>query len=219
MRRLLRFVMAELSNNRRFLRLPTTQRQSANARESRQRADARENRERLITAARELFASGEPVALEAIAKSAGVGIGTLYRHFPKREALVEAVYREQIEDLRAGADTLLASRPPADALRAWMDLFAEWAAAKRGMVQTLAAMRASGTLDFGASRRQIETIIATLLSAGTATGELRADLDPADVRTLLAGILAAGADPEQIRRLFDLTLDAMRTEADPAPPG
>jgi AcrR family transcriptional regulator len=181
------------------------------------RADARENRERLITAARELFAGGEPATLEAIAKSAGVGIGTLYRHFPRREALVEAVYREQIEDLRAGADALLATHAPADALRAWMDLFAEWAAAKRGMVQTLAAMRASGTLDFGASRRDIETIIATLLSAGAAAGELRADLDSADLRTLLAGILAATADPEQTRRLFDLTLDAIKADSDTAP--
>lgn len=183
---------------------------------SRQRADARENRQRLIAAAREAFAGGDAVPLEAIAQRAGVGIGTLYRHFPQREALVEAVYRDQIEDLRAGADALLASRAPADALRAWMDLFAEWAAAKRGMVQTLAAMRSSGALDFDASRRQIEAIIATLLSAGLATGELRADLNPADLRSLLAGILAAAADPEQAGRLFDLTIDALRVDASPA---
>jgi AcrR family transcriptional regulator len=183
---------------------------------SRQRADARENRQRLIAAAREAFAGGDAVPLEAIAQRAGVGIGTLYRHFPQREALVEAVYRDQIEDLRAGADALLASRAPADALRAWMDLFAEWAAAKRGMVQTLAAMRSSGALDFDASRRQIEAIIATLLSAGIATGELRADLDPADLRSLLAGILAAAADAEQAGRLFDLTSDALRVDASAA---
>jgi AcrR family transcriptional regulator len=179
------------------------------------RADARQNRERLITAAREAFASGESVALEAIAESAGVGIGTLYRHFPKREALVEAVYRDQIDDLRAGAHSLLASRAPADALRAWMDLFAGWAAAKRGMVQTLALMRASGALDFGASRQEIEAIIATMLSAATATGELRADIEPADLRSLLAGILAAASDREQAARLFDLTMDALRTGASP----
>lgn len=180
--------------------------------ERRPRADARENRQRLIAAAREAFASGESVALETIAQQAGVGIGTLYRHFPRREALVEAVYRDQIDDLRAGADALLASRAPADALRAWMDRFAEWAAAKRGMVQTLATMRSSGALDFDASRRQIEAIIATLLSAGIAAGQLRADLDPADLRSLLAGILAAAADPGQAARLFDLTIDALRVD-------
>jgi AcrR family transcriptional regulator len=182
-----------------------------------QRADARQNRDRLIKAAREAFASGESVALEAIAESAGVGIGTLYRHFPKREALVEAVYRDQIEDLRAGARSLLASRAPADALRAWMDLFGDWAAAKRGMVQTLATMRSSGALDFGASRREIEAIIATLLAAGAAGGELRADIDPADLRSLLAGILAAASDREQAARLFDLAVGALRTGA--AAPG
>ncbi len=179
--------------------------------EQRQRADARENRERLIKSAREAFARDELVTLEAIAQGAGVGIGTLYRHFPKREALVEAVYRDQIEDLRVGASSLLASRPSAQALRQWMDLFADWAAAKRGMVHTLATMKSSGVLDFDASRREIETVIATLLAAGVAAGELRAGLDPADLRTLLAGILAAAGDREQASRLFDLTMAALTT--------
>jgi AcrR family transcriptional regulator len=179
---------------------------------STQRADARENRERLIAAARDAFASGGSVALEAIAERAGVGIGTLYRHFPQREALVEAVYRDQIQDLRAGADSLLASHPPADALRAWMDLFADWATAKRGMVQTLATMRSSGALDFDASRREIEAIIAAILSAGIAAGDLRESVDPADLRSLLAGILAAAQDRKQVRRLFDLTTDALRIQ-------
>jgi AcrR family transcriptional regulator len=175
------------------------------------RADARHNRERLLTAARELFADGGAVSLEAIAERAGVGIGTLYRHFPGREALVEAVYRDQIDELRAGAEGLLATRPPADALRAWMDLFAGWAAAKRGMVQTLAAMRRRGELDFDASRREIEAILGTLLDAGVAAGQLRAGIDPADLRTLLAGTMAAAEDPEQATRLFDLTMAALRT--------
>lgn len=179
--------------------------------EPRQRADARENRERLIKAARDAFAGGESVALEAIAERAGVGIGTLYRHFPKREALVEAVYRDQIEDLRAGADSLLATHAPADALRGWMDLFAGWAAAKRGMVQTLATMKSSGALDFDASRLEIEAVIGTMLAAGIAAGELRDTVDPADLRSLLAGILAAAGNGEQAGRLFDLTMDALRT--------
>jgi AcrR family transcriptional regulator len=176
-----------------------------------QRADARQNRERLIAAARDAFASGAPASLEAIAQRAGVGIGTLYRHFPQREALVEAVYRDQIQDLRRGAESLLASHPPADALRAWMDLFADWAAAKRGMVRTLATLRRSGALDFDASRREIETIIATILCAGIAAGDLCESADAADLRSLLAGILAAAEDREQVGRLFDLTLTAVST--------
>lgn len=176
------------------------------------RSDARENRERLIKAARDAFATGEHVPLEAIARAAGVGIGTLYRHFPQREALVEAVYREQIEDLRTGATALLASDRPIQALRAWMDLFADWADAKRGMVQALAAMRADGQIDLMASRHEIEAIIATLLTAGARAGEVRADANPADLRSLLAGILASASDRAQAARLFDLTVDALRPD-------
>lgn len=177
------------------------------------RADARENRRRLMEAARALFAGGGDVPLEVIAARAGVGIGTLYRHFPKREALVEAVYRDQIDDLSAGADALLASRPPVEALRLWMDLFAEWAAAKRGMVETLAAMRHSGALDFAASRREIESILAKLLDAGSEAGELRSGVDPADLRSLLAGAMTVAEDGVQAGRLFDLIVDAVRLAA------
>lgn len=99
------------------------------------------------------------VALDGVSSAcrpsgaAGLGIGTLYRHLPCREALVEAVYRDQIEELRAGAAALLANRPPIAGLRAWMDLFADWVDKKRGMVATLATMRGDGTLDLDASRR------------------------------------------------------------------
>lgn len=174
------------------------------------RADARENRDRLIRAARAAFANAEQVPLEAVARAAGVGIGTLYRHFPKREALVEAVYRDQIAELRAGAAELLASRAPVAALRAWMDLFADWADAKRGMVQTLAALRSSGVVDQASSQREIADIIATLLDAGAASGDLRADADAADVRSMLAGALVAATDRDQVARLFDLIVDGLR---------
>jgi len=177
------------------------------------RADARENRQRLIAAARTAFAGGEQVSLEAIARAAGVGIGTLYRHFPHREALVAAVYFDQVEELRAGAAELLAGHPPAVALRAWMDLFADWADAKRGMVSTLAAMRSSGALDLDANRQAVSDILAGLLTAGAEAGELRADVDPADVRSLLSGILAAATDRKQARRLFDLTMEGLRATA------
>src|SRR6266700_1610357 len=95
------------------------------------RADARRNRERLLHAALRAFSSGGEVTLEAIARQAGVGIGTLYRHFPTREALVEAVYRGEVARLRDTAAALLASQPPEAALRAWMDSFASYVTAKQ----------------------------------------------------------------------------------------
>ena len=175
------------------------------------RADAQQNRARLIHEARRAFAGEEEVSLDAIARAAGVGIGTLYRHFPNREALVEAVYRDQVADLRTGAAELLASRAPVPALRAWMELFADWADAKRGMVRTLAAMRAAGTVDQEENRRDIEEIIATMLDAGVRDGELRGDVKAADIRAQLAGTLAAATDREQAARLFDLLLDGLRS--------
>lgn len=175
------------------------------------RADARENRRRLIAAAREAFASPEHVTLESIAARAGVGIGTLYRHFPQREALVEAVYHDQIAELRHGADTLLGTQPPQVALRLWMDLFADWATAKRGMVETLAAMRKSGALDFDASKHEIEQVLATLLAAGAHAGVIRNDVSAADLRSLLAGTLAVTEDADERRRLLDLIFDAIAT--------
>src|ERR1700734_1630889 len=98
------------------------------------RGDAERNRARLLDAARAAFASGrEPVTLEQIARCAEVGIGTLYRHFPTREALVEALYRKELADLCASAARLLQTHPPEQALRAWMDGFADYMAAKREM--------------------------------------------------------------------------------------
>jgi AcrR family transcriptional regulator len=174
------------------------------------RADARDNRRRLLAAARAAFARDERPSLEAIARDAGVGIGTLYRHFPQRDALVEAVYRDQVADLQTGAERLLERRAPADALRAWMDLFADWADAKRGMVQALAAMRSDGRLDLVASQHEIETAITSILEAGAAAGDLRGDADAADLRSLLSGILVTATDRAQAGRLFDVAVDGLR---------
>ena len=100
------------------------------------RADALRNRERLLEVATAAFASGaDQVTLEAIARKAGVGIGTLYRHFPSREALTEAVYRTELAEVAASATQLVNQHPPAIALRRWMDRYAEFVAAKRGMAE------------------------------------------------------------------------------------
>ncbi|HVU93412.1 MAG TPA: helix-turn-helix domain-containing protein, partial [Jatrophihabitans sp.] len=106
--------------------------------EARTRSDAVRNREQLLAVAARVFGSaGDEPSIRAIAREAGVGIATFYRHFPTRESLVDAVYRDQVTRLTAGARDLLAERPPGEALRRWMDLFGEWIATKNGMLNTL----------------------------------------------------------------------------------
>ena len=132
----------------------------------RPRADAERNRARLLDAARAAFASGrEPVSLEQIARDSGVGIGTLYRHFPTREALVEALYRKELADLCASVDDLLATHPPDRALRAWMDRFADYVAAKREMADTLRAVFAAGTVTVSHAREELAAAVTTVLEA------------------------------------------------------
>jgi AcrR family transcriptional regulator len=185
-----------------------------------QRADARRNRERLIEAAGRAFASGgQNVTLEAIAKATGVGIGTLYRHFPTREALVEAVYHDQVAGLHQGAQDLLVRYGAARALRQWMDLFADWVATKHGMIDTLRAMISSGDIAFAQTRSEIVATIGAMLAAGTAAGELRGEVEAEDVLASLAGIMAVAGTAdrrEQAGRLFDLIMDGLR--ASPAQP-
>jgi len=185
-----------------------------NEKNSPERVDARRNREKLIRVATRAFASDdERVALETIAKGAGVGIGTLYRHFPTREALVEAVYHDQVERLHSGAQELLAAHPPARALRLWMDLFADWAATKRGMTDTLRAMIASGAIAFAETRAELVAVVRALLEAGASSGDIRGDVDADDVVASLAGILTVAGAPEQrdqAGRMLDLLMDGLR---------
>jgi AcrR family transcriptional regulator len=178
------------------------------------RADARRNRDKLLAAALDLFAeSGTDVSLEAIAKRAGVGIGTLYRHFPTRAALVEAAYRTEVERLCA-VDDLLATHAPDVALAEWMDRFVAYAATKRGMSDALQSVVASSNADlFADTRSQILTSIATLLDAGAAAGTIRADVGADDVLRAMGGIwlmpMEAGWQ-EQARRLLGLLMDGLR---------
>ncbi|MEV6791093.1 TetR/AcrR family transcriptional regulator [Streptomyces sp. NPDC051320] len=178
------------------------------------RADARRNREKLVAVARAAFAAADDtVPLEGIARGAGVGIGTLYRHFPTREALVEAVYAAELDDVATSAPALIAELPPETALRAWMDRYAAFVAAKRGMIDTLRAGWASGRIATPATRERITTAIGTLLDQGVRAGALRADVEPDDVTTMLVGVLlatAADGDPGQTGRLLDLVVDSLR---------
>lgn len=185
-------------------------------------AEARRNRAALITAATKAFASGaEPVSLEAVARDAGVGIGTLYRHFPRREALVEAVYENQMERLDSTATDLLASHPPAQALRSWMTVFADWAATKNGMIDTLRSLLTSGRIERGRMRDQLVVIVSRFLDAGVAAGDLRSDVVAEDVAATLAGVLTVAGAPEQraqAARMLDLVVDGLRARK-PYPEG
>ena len=184
------------------------------------RADAQRNRERLLEVAARVFSQAGPdVTLEAIAKEAGVGIGTLYRHFPTREALVDAAYRNELARLCDSVDDLLAELPPDKALRAWMDHFVDYMTTKRGMGDALRALIASGGDPFSQSRVRLTKAVATLLAAGSAAGVLRSDVQPDDVLLSLSGVSLATADPaqrEQAGRLLNLLMDGLVVSRHPA---
>src|SRR5215469_7697434 len=178
------------------------------------RADARRNRDRLLSVAVRAFSQdGADVTLDAIAKDAGVGIGTLYRHFPTREALIEAAYRSELARLCDAVPDLLGDMPPDEATRAWMDRYIEYMTTKRGMADALRAVIASGGTPYAQSRDRLITAITSLLQAGAASGTLRADIEPADVLASLSGISLAAGEPAQraqARRLLDLLMDGLR---------
>lgn len=169
------------------------------------RSDARRNRERLLQAATAAFtAQGAAVSLESIARDAGVGIGTLYRHFPNREALVEAIYRAELAEVAAAAGHLLERHPPKTALRRWMDRYASFVAAKRGMAESLQAIFDSGALAPSQTRDSIVGAVESLLRAGADDASLRADVQADDVVSSLIGIFLVSGSPEQTGRMLDL---------------
>jgi AcrR family transcriptional regulator len=149
-------------------------------------------------------ADGRPVSLESIARDADVGIGTLYRHFASREALVEAIYRTELADVAAAAEQLLERYPPKTALRRWMDRYASFVAAKRGMAASLHAIFDSGAMQPSTTRDRIAGAVDLLLRAGANDGSLRADVPADDVVSGLIGIFLASGSAEQTGRLLDL---------------
>ncbi|WP_371781322.1 TetR/AcrR family transcriptional regulator [Streptosporangium subroseum] len=181
------------------------------------RADAQRNRDRLLAAAvRAFFNDGPDVTLDAIAKDAGVGIGTLYRHFPTREALIEAAYRNELTKLCDAAAELLRTLPPDEAMRAWMDHFVDYMTTKRGMADALRVVIASGGNPYAESRDRLIAAITMLLHAGAAAGTVRSDIEPVDVLASLGGVsLAAGAPAQrdQASRMLDLLMDGLRYRA------
>jgi AcrR family transcriptional regulator len=177
------------------------------------RADARRNREKLLAAAVELFATvGTDVSLDTVAKRAGVGIGTLYRHFPTREALVEAAYRAEVEHLCEAAEAFSQSNSPDTALARWVERFAEYAAAKKGMKGALTQVVAGGSDVFAETRVQILAALSDLLAAGVDAGVLRSDVTADDVFRAMGPIWSTD-DPDQIRTLLRLLMDGLRHTA------
>ncbi|WP_290055953.1 TetR/AcrR family transcriptional regulator [Amycolatopsis solani] len=187
------------------------------------RADATRNRDQLLAVATRLVisADAEP-SMRAIAREAGVGIATLYRHFPTRESLVDAIYHDQVARLTTGARELLDELPPAAAMRRWMDLFGDWIAAKNGMLATLLAMIESGELAHARTRAELLGAITMILDAGGAAGDLRADVTAEDVAASLIGIFTVAPRPKQeakARRLLNLLMDGLRHTAQSGQPG
>jgi AcrR family transcriptional regulator len=180
------------------------------------RSDARRNRQRLIAAAAAAFASGDPaVSMNSIARRAGVGSGTLYRHFPTRDDLVEEVYRDQLQQLQTAARELLTSESPAQALRMWMDVFADWAATKYGMRDALSAITASGRIGSGQMHHEFQLILRLFLEAGVEAGDLRPDIDPLDLGAILAGVLTVAGAPDQraqLHRMLGVVVDGLRPQ-------
>jgi AcrR family transcriptional regulator len=180
------------------------------------RADAQRNRDKLLLAATEAFAlQGEAVPLESIADRAGVGIGTLYRHFPNRDALVCAAYRNEVDALCTAAADLLTNLPADQALRVWTERFADYIAAKRAMGEALRSAAASTSTSpmFAETRERICASLRLLLEAGAAAGTLRADVDPQDVMRVINGIWYVPEGPEwraDIGRMLDLVIDGLR---------
>jgi AcrR family transcriptional regulator len=177
------------------------------------RADAIRNRERVLEAAKAVFSQGGPEAsLEAVARHAGVGIGTLYRHFPTREALYEAVYRREVEQLVELAKRLEAKTAPVEALRRWLRAGVEFMATKKGMASAL-AMAAHGSSELVAySLDRLSSAAGGLLQRAVAAGDIRADIDPEDLLRTLVGMCYAHDRPgwqAKVLRLVDVFIDGL----------
>jgi AcrR family transcriptional regulator len=178
------------------------------------RADAQRNRDRVLEAAKEAFTkSGAEASLDDIAKKAGVGAGTLYRHFPSRDELLEAVYRAEVEKLGAAEQKFAANMPPIEALRAWMFLFIDYIATKKIIAPALNTLVGSHSKVFEASYDQIWGAIRALVKRAIKSEDIRKDLDPIDLLRALIGVsnVASGPDWQQsAKRLVDILITGSR---------
>ena len=178
------------------------------------RADSARNRQLLIDAAKAGFSEfGLNVSLEEIARRAGVGIGTLYRHFPTREAVVEAVYRREVEQLAEAVPQLLENSSAGEALHKWMHLFVDYIATKRLVAPSLAAAASRGSSLHTTSVELITRALTTLVKRAVASGDVRKDIDPSDLLRALVGVSYGNPDAgwqASARRLVDILMDGLR---------
>jgi AcrR family transcriptional regulator len=178
------------------------------------RADAERNRDRILEVAKDAFTQfGAVASLDDIAKQAGVGAGTLYRHFPSREALIEAVYRTEVEKLAAAERNFAETMPPIEALRAWMTLFVDYIAAKKIIAPVLNTLLGGASKVFESSHTQIWDAIRALVKRAIKSGDIRKDLDPIDLLRALIGVsnVATGPDWQQsAKRLVDILVTGSR---------
>jgi AcrR family transcriptional regulator len=175
-----------------------------------QRCDAQQNRERILVVAKEAFAkSGANASLDDIARQAGVGPGTLYRHFPSREDLLKAVYRAAAEKLATAAAEFAETLPPIEALRAWMLLFVDYIADKQIIAPALHAVIGDPQKLYQASYGQIWEAVRSLVKRAVKSGEIRKDLDAIDLLRALVGVASVGASPhwqQSARKLVDVLI-------------
>jgi len=180
------------------------------------RADAQRNRDSLLEAAKAAFAEAGPEAsLDEIARRAGVGIGTLYRHFPTRDAIVEAVYRREVQQLADAAPRLIESMSPAEALRAWMRVFIDYIAAKKVIAPALKSSVGGGSAAYADSSVRINEAIALLVGRARESGDIRPDADSADLLRALIGFAYVNSAPDweaSARRVIDLLVDGLRSQ-------
>jgi AcrR family transcriptional regulator len=180
----------------------------------RPRSDAQRNRERLLETAKAAFTShGADASLEEIAKQAGVGTGTLYRHFPTRDALIEAVYRSEVEKLAAAAGKFAETMPPIEALRTWMLLLIDYIGAKHIIAPALNSLAGGPTRLYEDSRSLIHGAIEALVKHAKRSGTLRRDLDASDLLRALIGVSYVGSGHDwqpSARRLVDILIGGSR---------
>lgn len=182
--------------------------------ERKPRTDALRNRERILEVAKQAFTrSGANASLDEIAKQAGVGPGTLYRHFPTRDALLEAVYRTEVEKLAAAERKFAEAMPPVEALRAWMLLFVDYIATKKIIAPALNAAVGGHSKVIEASHAPVQNSIHALVKRAIESGEMRKDADAVDLLRALIGVAYMSASPDwqqSARRLVDILISGSR---------
>lgn len=180
----------------------------------RPRTDAQRNRERILAVAKQAFArSGANASLDDIAKTAEVGAGTLYRHFPTRDALIEAVYRSEVEKLAAAERRFTEAMPPIEALRAWMLLFVDYIAAKQIIAPALNTFAGGPSKLYEGSHALVQGAIDALVKRAIKSGDIRKDLDPFDLLRALVGVSNVASSPDwqqSARRLVDILITGSR---------